>query len=134
MVSAASPWALDASVLDARPHYIPVSHGEGRIVISDALAKELFENGQVYSQYCDENGIPTMVEPDNPNGSAYAIEGLTSPDGLVLGKMGHSERTVGNGKLGSSADLIKNIAGDPLSEKSGNSCQNLFAAGVRYFG
>ncbi|MBR4631192.1 MAG: phosphoribosylformylglycinamidine synthase [Treponema sp.] len=134
MVSAASPWALDSSVLDARPHYIPVSHGEGRIVISDALAKQLFENGQVYSQYCDENGIPTMTEPDNPNGSAYAIEGLTSPNGLVLGKMGHSERTVGNGKLGSSADLIKNIAGDPLSEKSGNSCQNLFAAGVRYFG
>ena len=64
----------------------------------------------------------------------FAIEGLTSPDGRVLGKMGHSERTVGNGEGGSSAELIKNIAGNPLSEPSGNSCQNLFSAGVRYFG
>ncbi|WP_191013323.1 phosphoribosylformylglycinamidine synthase [Treponema zioleckii] len=129
MVSAASPWALDPSVLKAEPHYVPVSHGEGRIIISDELAKKLFENGQVYSQYCDENGVPAVSEPDNPNGSMYAIEGLTSPDGRVLGKMGHSERTLGNGEGGSSSDLIKNIAGCG----SGNSCQNLFAAGVRYF-
>jgi len=129
MVSATSPWALDPSVLKAEPHYVPVSHGEGRIVMSDALAQKFFENGQVYSQYCDEFGVPTMLEPDNPNGSAYAIEGLTSPDGLVLGKMGHSERTVGKDEGGSSVDLIKNIA----LCGSGNSCQNLFAAGVRYF-
>ena len=130
MVSAASPWALDKSILDAKSHYIPVSHGEGRIIISESLAKELFEKGQVYSQYCDEKGVPAMTEPDNPNGSAFAIEGLTSPDGLVLGKMGHSERTVGIG--GFNPDLIKNIAGE--DENSGSSsCQNLFAAGVRYF-
>lgn len=133
MVSAASPWALDASVLDARPHYVPVSHGEGRIIISKDLAKELFEKGQVFTQYCDENGVPAISEPDNPNGSAFAIEGLTSPDGRVLGKMGHSERTMGNGNLGSSIDLIKNIAADPATNESGNSCQNIFAAGVRYF-
>ncbi|MBR0099307.1 MAG: phosphoribosylformylglycinamidine synthase subunit PurQ, partial [Treponema sp.] len=59
-VSAASPWALDASVLEEKPHYIPVSHGEGKIFISEQLAKELFEKGQVYSQYCNENGKPTM--------------------------------------------------------------------------
>ena len=127
MVSAKSPWALDESVLDARPHYIPVSHGEGKIFISEKLAKELFENGQVYSQYCDENGQPTMLEPENPNGSAFAIEGLTSPDGLVLGKMGHSERTVGIG--GFEPNLIKNIS----RYEEANSCQNLFRAGVRYF-
>ena len=128
MVSAASPWALDKSILEAKSHYIPVSHGEGRIIISESLAKELFEKGQVYSQYCDENGVPAMTEPDNPNGSAFAIEGLTSPDGLVLGKMGHSERTVGIG--GFNPDLIKNIAGE---DAGSSSCQNLFAAGVRYF-
>ena len=128
MVSAASPWAWDESVLDPRPHYVPVSHGEGKIFISETLAKTLFENGQVYSQYCDENGSPATSEPDNPNGSAFAIEGLTSPDGLVLGKMGHSERTVGIG--GFDPHLIKNIACDT----SANSCQNLFRAGVRYFG
>lgn len=128
MVSAASPWAWDASVLDPRPHYVPISHGEGKIFISETLAKTLFENGQVYSQYCDENGSPATSEPDNPNGSAFAIEGLTSPDGLVLGKMGHSERTVGIG--GFDPHLIKNIACDT----SANSCQNLFRAGTRYFG
>ena len=133
MVSATSPWALDSTVLDKRPHYVPVSHGEGRIIISDSLAKELFFFFFIYSQYCDENGVPVMTEPDNPNGSAFAIEGMTSPDGHVLGKMGHSERTVGNGAGGSSIDLIKNIAGNPETEPSGNSCQNLFAAGVRYF-
>ncbi len=133
MVSAASPWALDPTVLDSRPHYVPISHGEGRIIISNELAKELFENGQVFSQYCDINGVPAVSEPDNPNGSAFAIEGLTSPDGRVLGKMGHSERTIGSGANGSSLDLIKNIAGDPATNESGNSCQNIFAAGVRYF-
>ena len=91
--------------------------------ISEKLAQELFANGQVYSQYCTEDGKPTMIEPENPNGSAFAIEGLTSPDGLVLGKMGHSERTVVN------PDLIKNIA----CNKEASSCQNLFRAGVRYF-
>jgi phosphoribosylformylglycinamidine synthase len=133
MVSAVSPWANDPSVLDERMHLVPVSHGEGRIVISRELAEKLFASGQVFSQYTDEHGVPAIAEPDNPNGSLFAIEGMTSPDGRVLGKMGHSERTVGTGKNGSSADLIRNIAGDPLSNKFENSCQNIFAAGVRYF-
>src|SRR5574344_809086 len=133
MVSAVSPWANDPAVLDERMHLVPVSHGEGRIVISRELAEKLFASGQVFSQYTDENGVPAIAEPDNPNGSLFAIEGMTSPDGRVLGKMGHSERTVGTGKNGSSADLIRNIAGDPLSNKFENSCQNIFAAGVRYF-
>lgn len=127
MVSASSPWALDKSVLDAKTHYVPVSHGEGRIIMSESLAEQMFKNGQVFTQYCDENGIPSLTEPDNPNGSAFAIEGLTSPDGRVLGKMGHSERTVGVG--GFCADLIKNIAGSG----DASSCQNIFAAGVNYF-
>lgn len=130
MVSAKSPWAQDSSVLNSKIHLIPVSHGEGRVVISEELAEKLFANGQVFTQYVDENGIPSITEPDNPNGSLFAIEGLTSPDGRVLGKMGHSERTMGTDKGGSSIDLIKNIAGMDLNESS---CQNIFAAGIRYF-
>ena len=72
-------------------------------------------------------------EPDNPNGSLFAIEGMTSPDGHVLGKMGHSERTLGTGINGSCADLIKNVAGNPATNEMENSCQNIFAAGVSYF-
>ena len=130
MVSAKSPWAQDFSVLNSKIHLIPISHGEGRIVISEELAKKLFENGQVFTQYVDENGIPSITEPDNPNGSLFAIEGLTSPDGRVLGKMGHNERTMGTDNGGSSIDLIKNIAGMDSNESS---CQNIFAAGIRYF-
>ena len=63
----------------------------------------------------------------------FAIEGMTSPDGHVLGKMGHNERTLGTGMNGSSADLISNVAGDPLTNPNESSCLNLFAAGVRYF-
>ncbi len=137
MVSAISPWALNSSVLEPACHLVPISHGEGRIIIEDALAKKLFENGQVFTQYIkliDDHGIyPTMDEPDNPNGSMYAIEGLTSPDGHVLGKMGHNERTVGFGKNGSDSSLIKNIAGFPAQPKIESSCQNIFAAGVSYF-
>ncbi len=130
MVSAKSPWAQDSSVLNSKIHLIPVSHGEGRIVISEELAEKLFANGQVFTQYVDVNGIPSITEPDNPNGSLFAIEGLTSPDGRVLGKMGHNERTMGTDKGGSSIDLIKNIAGMDSNESS---CQNIFAAGIRYF-
>jgi len=79
----------------------------------------------VFTQYCDESGNPAIYEPDNPNGSAFAIEGLTSPDGRVLGKMGHSERTVGMGQYGESDSLLKNIGG--------NKNENIFASGVRYF-
>lgn len=130
MVSAKSPWAQDSSILNSKIHLIPVSHGEGRIVITEELAEKLFANGQVFTQYVDENGIPSIIEPDNPNGSLFAIEGLTSPDGRVLGKMGHNERTMGTDKGGSSIDLIKNIAGMDSNESS---CQNIFAAGIRYF-
>ena len=133
MVSAMSPWAQDPTVIDPRIHLVPISHGEGRFVCDEATAKKLFENGQVYTQYVDEYGNPAITEPDNPNGSLYAIEGITSPDGRVLGKMGHSERTIGIDMNGASRDLIINIAGDSLTNESENSCQNLFAAGVRYF-
>ena len=125
VTSATSPWALHPSVLQEGTHLVPISHGEGRIIISNQLAQELFNKGQVFTQYTDFAGNPAIQEPDNPNGSAFAIEGLTSPDGRVLGKMGHSERTVGMGELGSSDSLIKNI--------EGNRCQNIFAAGVNYF-
>ena len=133
MVSALSPWAQDESVLDSRLHLVPVSHGEGRIVIEKSFAEKLFKNGQIFTQYADENANPSITAPDNPNGSLFAIEGMTSPDGHVLGKMGHSERTVGTDKNGASLDLIKNIAGNPLTNPTENSCQNIFKAGVRYF-
>ena len=137
MVSATSPWAMNPSVLEADCHLVPVSHGEGRIIMDEGLAKKLFENGQVFTQYVsrDESGlvVPTMEEPDNPNGSMFAIEGLTSPDGHVLGKMGHSERTVGNALNGGDENLIKNIASYPDGCKTESSCQNLFRAGVEYF-
>ncbi len=125
LTAATSPWAFHSSVLQEGTHLVPISHGEGRIIISDELAQELFAKGQVFTQYTDFDGNSAIQEPDNPNGSAFAIEGLTSPDGRVLGKMGHSERTVGMGELGTSDTLIKNI--------DGNRCQNIFAAGVNYF-
>ncbi len=133
IVSATSPWALHPSVVDHRNHLIAVSHGEGRFVSDEATAKRLFENGQVFTQYVDEFGRPAIAEPDNPNGSAYAIEGITSPDGHVLGKMGHSERGVGMERNGASYDLFKNVGGDPFTNENETTCQNLFAAGVAYF-
>lgn len=123
--SALSPWAKHESVIEDSIHLIPVSHGEGRIIVSDETAKVLFKNGQVFSQYVDEQGKPAIKEPHNPNGSMYAIEGITSFDGRILGKMGHNERTIGTIPGGHSEDIIKNI--------SGNKCQNIFAAGVSYF-
>ena len=81
------------------------------------FAEKLFANGQIFTQYVDENGNPSIVEPDNPNGSMYAIEGMTSPDGRVLGKMGHSERQ--------GAGRNKNIYGQMD--------QKLFESGVNYF-
>ena len=129
-----SPWASHPSILEPKMHLIPVSHGEGRLIISEDLAKHLFTNGQVFSQYVTEEGCPTMREPYNPNGSYYAIEGLTSPDGRVLGKMGHNERTIGIEKGGFSSDLLKNIL--PYTDRERKECstlQNIFAAGVSYF-
>jgi len=99
-------------------HVIPVSHGEGRVAIKGEEAETLFAAGQVPFCYADAEGKATMAEPDNPNGSAFAIEGLTSPDGRVLGKMAHSER------CGEFVHI--NIPG--------NKRQRIFEAGVRYFG
>ena len=111
-----SPWL--ASFQEGDVHQIAVSHGEGKFVVSEKLAKQLFENGQVAFQYCDEAGNVSMDPEDNPNGSFYAIEGIVSDNGLILGKMGHSERKGRN--------LYKNI--------SGNKEQNIFANAVAYFG
>jgi phosphoribosylformylglycinamidine synthase len=110
-----SPWlALDKP---GAVHVLPVSHGEGRLVIGKTEGESLFKNAQVAFCYADENGRPTMREPDNPNGSDFAIEGICSPDGRILGKMAHSER---RGEY-----VHINIPGDKR--------QNIFEAGVRYF-
>ena len=85
-----SPWLMHKNVGDVS--LIPVSHGEGRVIIGDELLKRLIENGQIATQYCDMDGEPSMDIDINPNGSVMAIEGITSPDGRVFGKMAHSER------------------------------------------
>ena len=110
-----SPWLAGFGLGDI--HSIAVSHGEGKFVVSEELAGELFANGQVAFQYVDPEGRATAEAPYNPNGSSYAIEGLVSRDGQILGKMGHTERYEKN--------LFKNIAG----EKE----QSLFRNAVDYF-
>ncbi len=115
IVSNKSPWLTNVQVGDV--HAIPVSHGEGRFIIKEEFAKQLFKNGQVATQYVDFGGNPTMDIRFNPNGSMYAIEGITSPDGRVLGKMGHSERIGSN--------VAKNIIG--------KKDQMIFKSGVEYF-
>ena len=102
ITSVKSPWLANVNVNDI--HTVPISHGEGRFVAPLALLEELFENGQVITQYVDDNDEPTMVSPFNPNGSMMAIEGIVSKDGRVLGKMAHSERKGDNRN--------KNIYGD----------------------
>lgn len=97
-----SPWLTDTEVGDI--YSVPISHGEGRFIASDELIRRLAENGQIATQYVDENGEATSDIHFNPNGSYYAIEGITSPDGRVFGKMGHSERYA--------ADLYKNVPGN----------------------
>ncbi len=97
-----SPWLSQTKVGDI--YTVPISHGEGRFYASDALIEELAKNGQIATQYVDDKGIPTSDVHFNPNNSAYAIEGITSPDGRVFGKMGHSERK-GYG-------LYKNVLGE----------------------
>lgn len=96
---------------------VPVSHGEGRFVCDPATLQRLRENGQIFTQYVDLDGKPTMQSPFNPNGSVNAVEGIISPDGRVLGKMGHAER-IGKG-------LYRNVAG--------NWDMGLFRSGVEYF-
>lgn len=94
-----SPWLLKTNPGDV--YAVPISHGEGRFIASDEIIEELAANGQIATQYCDETGRPSYDIRYNPNGSRYAIEGITSPDGRVLGRMGHVER---NG-----AGLYKNV-------------------------
>ncbi|WP_296879195.1 phosphoribosylformylglycinamidine synthase [Thomasclavelia sp.] len=113
--SVKSPWLKYVNVDDI--YTIPVSHGEGRFVAPKKVMEELFENGQVFSQYVDPNRKVTMQTPYNPNGSMYAIEGIISLDGRVIGKMGHSERQGEN--------RFKNVYGEMD--------QKLFEAGVDYF-
>ncbi len=100
--SVKSPWLAEREVGDIVT--VPISHGEGRFLASDELIAQLAKNGQIATQYVDADGNPTADIHFNPNNSACAIEGITSPDGRVFGKMGHSER-IGNG-------LYKNVPGD----------------------
>ena len=110
-----SPWLSKCEVGDM--HEIAISHGEGRFVASPELVAELAAKGQIATQYVGEDGEPAMSLDVNPNGSVLAIEGITSPDGRVLGKMGHTERS-GEG-------LYKNVPG--------NKFQPLIEGGVSYF-
>lgn len=113
--SVKSPWLSGVNLGDI--HQIAVSHGEGRFIASPEVIAEMEKNGQIATQYVDLEGNPTYEMPYNPNGSYYAIEGITSPDGRVLGKMGHSERIGEN--------VYKNIVGD-IDQK-------IFESGVKYF-
>ena len=115
VVTNKSPWLQEAKL--GGVYAIPASHGEGRFVASQEWLKKLAENGQIATQYVDIDGNPTMDEDFNPNGSYMAIEGITSPDGRVFGKMAHSERR-GEG-------VAMNIYGDQD--------QKIFLSGVKYF-
>ena len=110
-----SPWLSLTQVGDV--YNVPISHGEGKFLASEALVKQLAENGQIATQYVDLEGKPTMDAAFNPNGSVCAIEGITSPDGRVFGKMGHSERI---GKA-----LYRNVPGQYDIR--------MFEAAVKYF-
>ncbi|MCB6993428.1 phosphoribosylformylglycinamidine synthase [bacterium 210820-DFI.6.37] len=115
VASVKSPWLSGAEVGDI--HTIAISHGEGRFIANDQVMKRIIENGQVATQYVDFDGNPSMDIAFNPNFSNMAIEGITSPDGRVLGKMGHSERI---GQY-----VYKNV--------DGNKDQKIFESGVKYF-
>ena len=110
-----SPWLSRCALGDE--YLVPISHGEGRFVAPQAVLDQLAANGQIATQYIDLDGQPTMDQRYNPNGSLLAIEGIVSPDGRILGKMGHSERR-GDG-------LYENVAGDKF--------QPIFEGGVDYF-
>ena len=110
-----SPWLAETNVGDI--YNVPISHGEGRFLASEELIRELAKNGQIATQYVDLNGDVTADIRFNPNNSAFAIEGITSPDGRVFGKMGHSER-IGNG-------LYNNVLG--------NYEIGMFRSAVKYF-
>ena len=115
IASTKSPWLTNCEVGDL--HNIPFSHGEGKFYATEDEIQQLAANGQIATQYTDLTGSPSMDVRYNPNGSLYAIEGITSPCGRVLGKMGHTER---RGEY-----VAKNI--------TGNKHQPLFKAGVNYF-
>ena len=115
VTSVKSPWLMGAEA--GQIHTVPVSHGEGRFVADAQTVARLMANGQIATQYVDLEGNPSMDIQWNPNGSVCAIEGITSPDGRILGKMGHSERQG------------ENLYGNVPGEKD----QQLFASGVRYF-
>lgn len=110
-----SPWLAGVEVGDI--HAIPVSHGEGKFVVTDQEFEQLRDNGQIFSQYVDFAGQPSMDSKYNPNGSSHAIEGITSKNGQIIGKMGHSERYEDG--------LFQNIPG--------NKDQHLFRSAVAYF-
>ena len=110
-----SPWLAGTEVGEI--YTVPISHGEGRFLADEALIRRLAENGQIATQYVDLAGNPTMDSAFNPNGSVLAVEGITSPDGRVLGKMGHSERVGKN--------LYKNVIGEYE--------MNLFDSAVKYY-
>ncbi|MFA7144234.1 MAG: phosphoribosylformylglycinamidine synthase [Candidatus Izemoplasmatales bacterium] len=114
VISNDNPWFsnVDAGTI----HTLPISHGEGRFVASDEVIADLIKNHQIATQYVDYDGFPTMDSKFNPNGSIYAIEGILSPDGRILGKMGHSERYGEN--------LYKNI--------NGNKYQPIFASAIEF--
>lgn len=115
VASAKSPWLSNCRAGEV--YAVPVSHGEGKFIAGEDWIEKLAAAGQIATQYADADGKPTMLSPYNPNGSACAIEGITSPDGRVLGKMGHSER-IGD-------RLMKNC--------EGNFDMKIFEAGVNYF-
>ena len=115
VVSKMSPWFSEVEL--GEEFTVPISHGEGRFIVSKELEEELITNGQIATQYVDFNGNATYDIDFNPNGSIDAIEGITSPDGRILGKMGHSERCY--------RDILKNMPG--------KKDQKIFEAGVNYY-
>ena len=110
-----SPWLRETHVGEI--YTVPISHGEGRFLAEEGLARQLAERGQIATQYVDLEGRPTMDVRYNPNHSLFAIEGIISPDGRVFGKLGHSER-IGKG-------LYRNVPGEYDIR--------MFASAVKYF-
>ena len=115
VVSNKSPWLQEAKLGGVYTN--PASHGEGRFVANEEWIRRLFENGQVATQYCNPEGVSSMDEEWNINGSYSAIEGITSPDGRILGKMAHSERR--------DTSVAVNIYGEQDLK--------IFESGVKYF-
>ena len=124
ILSAISPWTPKEN-LKNKLYRLPFSSSEARLALEPQLAKQLFKNGQVFSQYTDSFGKIAKTETENPASSFYAIEGLTDPSGKILGKMAHSERSISFENISYSTGLFKNIPG--------NKNQDIFTAGVSFF-